>query len=143
LVDSHLSPQGLLDCAWLKLSAGSCDGGDPNKANEFFHKWGITDDSCNPYLAVDYATNSELPCEETMCRNCDRFGTCFPVRNATRHYADQFGQIAAHDTTAMMQHIYNDGPISGLMYAHSEAFENYKGGIIHGKTQCEAPYMYV
>jgi len=87
------------------------------------------------HIWLDYSQNSELPCSETMCRNCDRFGNCFSVRNATKYYVSEFGNITRNNNGTemvlnMMIEIYARGPISCYMYAHSADFDNYKGGII-------------
>jgi len=53
-VDINLSPQALLDCG-IEKGTGSCDGGSAINAFQFMQVYGITDDSCAPYMAVDYA----------------------------------------------------------------------------------------
>jgi len=127
--DIILSVQALLDCG-NNYGTGGCGGGDAGLANKFFHDYGITDDTCAPYMAVDYWMESELPCEETMCRQCDRYGTCSAVPNATRYYASEFGVLPTLNVTAMMAEIWMRGPIVCSMYAHSQSFEDYTGGII-------------
>jgi len=132
-VDINLAVQVLLDCG-QEHGAGGCDGGSSISAFQFMHDYGITDDSCAPYMAVDYAMMSELPCEDTMCRNCDRFGTCFAVPNATKHFVAEWGQLKPFALTDMMKEIYARGPILCGIYAHSDSFENYSGGIITDAT---------
>jgi len=131
--DVMLAPQVLLDCA-REYGAGGCDGGSAEAAHEFIHKYGITDETCAPYMAVDYEYNSESPCIDTMCRACDRFGVCSYV-NGTKHFAAQYGSIAANALTDMMSEIWARGPIVCGMYAHSPSFENYTGGIIVDPTK--------
>jgi len=129
--DVVLSVQALLDCGNDLNGAGGCNGGSFELAWDLMSQFGITDETCSPYMAVDYWGNSELPCYETMCRACDRFGTCGPVLNATRYYVSEYGTIPAYDINAMMAEIYARGPIACGMYAHSDDFSNYKGGIIN------------
>jgi len=131
--DIMLSPQVLLDCGAI-YNAGSCDGGTKDLAFQFMNEYGITDTTCAPYMAVDYQFISELPCQETMCRTCDRFGTCGFVANPKKYYVSEFGDLPTLDINAMMAEIYTRGPIVCSMYAHSEQFENYTGGIITDPT---------
>ena len=128
-VDINLSVQALIDCQ----AGGTCHGGSPNAAHAFIHKNGVTDDTCAPYMATDSYFVSQLPCTETMCRYCDRFGNCRAV-NATRHYIVEHGTIWPYQVHHMMAEIYTRGPIVCLMYAHSEAFDKYTGGIITEET---------
>jgi len=126
LPDIDLATQVLLDCG-QEYGTGGCDGGSSTAANEFMYDYGITDDSCAPYLAVDYAMQSELPCQETMCRTCDRFGTCYAI-NSTKYFVAEYSNVSGVD--AMMAEIYARGPIVCYIFAHSDSFENYKSGII-------------
>jgi len=136
LPDIDLATQVLLDCG-DESGAGGCDGGSSTAANQFMQQTGITDDSCAVYMAADYVLESELPCNQTMCRTCDRFGTCFAIPNATKYYVDEYGTMSG--VKAMMAEIYARGPIVCGMYAHSESFEKYHGGIITDPTN----YTYV
>jgi len=105
-VDINLSPQALLDCG-IEKGAGSCDGGSAINAFQFMQAYGITDDSCAPYMAVDYAFMSEYPCEETMCRTCDRLGNCHAIANATKYYVSEYGSVKGE--TNMMKEIWARG----------------------------------
>jgi len=129
-IDVQIAPQVLLDCA-REYGAGGCDGGSAVAAHEFINKYGITDETCAPYMAVDYEFNSELDCTLTMCRSCDRFGVCSYV-NGTKHYVGDYGNVLAVED--MMAEIYKRGPIVCGMYAHSPSFEDYTGGIITDNT---------
>jgi len=37
-----------------EVSGGSCNGGDANKAYDFIYKYGITDDSCAPFVGLNW-----------------------------------------------------------------------------------------
>lgn len=127
-----VSPQGLLDCGSL---AGSCNGGSHYLAYSFATKIGLTDSTCLPYRGMDNSNWGETPCENRMCRDCDRFGSCAYV-NASETLAvkvAQFGQVSGVD--AMKAEILARGPIACSMYAHADAFENYQGGIIRDTTR--------
>jgi hypothetical protein len=91
--------------------------------------------SCNPYQAVDQANWAEIPCEYAMCRNCDRFGTCYNT-NGTKYFVKEYGVIPKSSSVVqdMMVEIFARGPIACYMYAHSASFDNYTGGIINDST---------
>lgn len=100
-------------------------------AYQFIAQYGITDLTCMPYQAVDRSYSAELPCEDLMCHTCKRDGTCGPV-NGTKYFVDAYGDV--NGTSAMMEEILAQGPISCSMYAHTEDFENYSGGVIDNRT---------
>ncbi len=121
-----LSPQVLLDCKDPNL--GSCNGGSALGAYAFISKNGITDITCSPYTGVDFAFWGEQDsCGDKMCRYCDRFGKC-QFLEGPKQYVKSYGLI--HGEEDMKQEIYENGPIACSVYAHSDAFENYKDGVI-------------
>jgi len=131
LVDIVLAPQVLLDCGDSSYGFGSCNGGSWEETHEFIAKHGLTDDTCAPYIAVNYAYSSEQDCTETMCRHCDIYGTCEPVANATKYYVSEYGVFNGSNVAdSMAMEIVSRGPIVCSMYAHTSAFENYQSGII-------------
>eukprot|EP00939_MAST-03C_sp_MAST-3C-sp1_P003916 g3916.t1 len=132
-VKFDISPQGLLDCAGQ--SAGSCNGGSHYLAYAFASKFGLTDKTCLPYRGMDISNWGETPCETRMCRTCDRFGTCkYQDMNETLSVrVSQYGSLQGVD--AMKMEIAARGPIACSMYAHSQGFENYAGGIISDTTK--------
>ena len=120
-----LTPQVLLDCSDPDL--GTCKGGSALGAYKFIHKNGITDTTCSPYMGVDDFYWAERPCNETMCRTCDRFGNCKFIQGPTYHISE-YGTVQGEDQ--MKAEVYARGPIACSIYAHSDAFQNYKGGVI-------------
>jgi hypothetical protein len=45
----------LVECVLdVRTSGGSCIAGDPLKAYEFIHKYGISDDTCTPYVGLSW-----------------------------------------------------------------------------------------
>jgi len=128
LPDFNLAPQGLLDCGALK--AGSCNGGSHTLAYEFASEVGLTDETCLPYRGMDYSNWGESDCADRMCRKCDRFGMCsfMPRTATTRIFAYEHGTVRGVEE--MQAEIAARGPIACLMYAHSESFQKYTGGVI-------------
>lgn len=43
-----------------RTSGGSCNGGDDLKAYEFINKYGISDDTCAPFLGLNWARGFEV-----------------------------------------------------------------------------------
>ena len=132
-----LSVQALLDCgAKATPPTGSCNGGSPTLAYEFAsHAPGLPDETCLPYKGVDYSNWGEVPCADRLCRRCDRFGTCtYLPRNATPTVrVEEHGTVKG--VAGMKAEIAARGPIACLMYAHSDAFEAYSGGILTDPTR--------
>jgi hypothetical protein len=49
----NLAPQQLLNFN-EKISGGSCNGGSDLKAYQFIHRYGITDDTCAPFMGLNW-----------------------------------------------------------------------------------------
>jgi cathepsin X len=133
LPEFNLAPQGLLDCAAPK--AGSCNGGSHTLANEFAANNPLSDETCLPYRGMDHSNWGETDCAERMCRRCDRFGTCsFLPANATPGIkVEEHGTVKGVEE--MKAEIAARGPIACLMYAHSQGFDSYTGGVITDPTR--------
>ncbi len=119
------------------MEAGSCYGGSALEGYKLIGLTGISDESCDPYIGSSPSHFSEVNCEEMMCRTCDRFGTCALTEPQVRVFADEYGEINYQKlpnnrtmVEAMMDEIYQRGPIACSMFAHSDGFENYEGGIL-------------
>jgi len=132
LVDITLAPQVLLDCG-DDYQLGTCEGGSASAAHQFIHENGITDETCAPYMAADYVYRGEQDCRDTMCRTCDRFGSCAAIPNPIKHSIAEYGDLEGE--AAMMAEVYARGPIVCAIYAHSKSFEYYTGGIIVDRTE--------
>lgn len=128
-----LSPQVLMDCGQYLLNAGSCDGGSDLLAYQFIHKYGITDITCSPYNGEVYTNWGELPCQQRMCRVCNRFGECGFTDKGPVYHVSEYGTVTGE--TEMMAEIYTRGPIACSVYAHSDAFDKYTSGIIQDPNQ--------
>eukprot|EP00118_Oscarella_pearsei_P009606 m.55999 g.55999 ORF g.55999 m.55999 type:complete len:147 (+) comp34531_c0_seq8:252-692(+) len=87
--DINISPQVLLDCGSSE-GIGSCYGGDHLKAYEFIHNYGITDETCTPYLSVAQTNWGESDCRNRMCRTCDLEGNCYFI-NGTFYTISEYG----------------------------------------------------
>jgi cathepsin X len=124
--DINLSPQVLLNCGPVE-NFGSCSGGDHVGAYKFIHDNGITDETCVAYESVDQTSWAEIPCNQRMCRTCDTLGNCHYIEGI-KYEISEYGTVLGEDQ--MKAEIYARGPIACLMYAHSSAFDDYKGGVM-------------
>jgi hypothetical protein len=68
---------------YFRTTGGSCTGGDSLKAYEFINKYGISDDTCAPFLGLNWARGFEVAgmtdVEEVrahQCYLCMWSGTC-------------------------------------------------------------------
>ena len=135
----NISPQGLLDCSAdandNATYAGSCNGGNPTLAYDSISKLGgISDRTCLPYTGQDFSNWAEIPCQNRLCRACDRFGTCrfLPANETLRFNVEQFGEVNGIDN--IKAEIFTRGPVACHLWAHSSSFEDYTGGIIDDTT---------
>jgi cathepsin X len=131
-IDINLSPQTLLNC---HTDAGDCNGGNSLAAyiSVYESDTGITDETCTPYEGVDYTNWGESDCADRMCKTHDLYGQSYWV-NGSRVFVDSYGTVDATDLDALMSEVYAAGPIACYMYAHSDSFEDYTGGIITDDT---------
>lgn len=141
--DVTLSVQNLLDCGsrtdggGLGQYFGSCYGGDANAAHEFAALSGLVDTSCAPYVAASPGLWAETSCNASACRDCDRFGNCFPVDDGKVYYVRSHGAIQPSNVrdgdvvSAVMGEVAARGPLVCGMYAHSDSFEDYRPSNMH------------
>lgn len=78
----QLAPQQLLNFN-ARISGGSCNGGSNLKAYEFIHKYGISDDSCAPFVGLNWLRGFEVASmtdvedvRSHQCFICTWSGTC-------------------------------------------------------------------
>jgi cathepsin X len=146
----QFSPQLLLNF-YGEITGGGCDGGDSSKGNEFIHKYGITDDSCQPFLGVNYPHGFEVAgmtavekVQAHMCYICGWNGECgfVPRSNYNIYSTDEYGSVKGE--SQMMAEIYSRGPIACSLNSEPNSFDDYHGGIITcNKTEdvkCKATY---
>lgn len=134
VVIPHLSMQVLVNCGHEDgmTELGTCEGGSDILAYQFIHQYGITDVTCSPYLGMGYTNWGEgLKCYERMCRQCDIHGNCYFI-NGTKYHISEYGSVLGE--LKMMTEIYARGPIACSVYAHTDSFLKYTGGILIDPT---------
>ena len=135
LVDFSISPQS---CSIVARLPAACNGGNPTLAYQYATKVGLPDETCLPYKGMDNSNwgrdavrRSSVPAMRPLRNSCN-----FIPHNQTLNI-----QVAEHGSVtgvaAMKAEIAARSPIACLMYAHSDGFENYKGGIIDDHTRYE------
>jgi len=123
--DVQLSPQVLVNCVTANSTNG-CYGGDPTAAYSWIAANGLTDDSCQNYVAAN-----EQCTDINICRNCSPDGTCVAVANPRKFHITEHGQVHGEDN--MLAEIFARGPIACTIAVTAE-FENYAGGVFVDKT---------
>ena len=84
---------------------------------------------------MDLSNWGEMDCSDRMCKTHDLYGQSYWVNvTATKVYVDKFGAVDASDPEALMSEVYANGPVACYMYAHSDSFEDYAGGVITDAT---------
>jgi cathepsin X len=132
----QLAPQNLLNFN-SRVSGGSCNGGDPLKAYDFIHSYGISDDTCSPYAGLNWLRGFEVAAMTSVedvqghqCYTCNWNGVCeyVPKTLYNLYSVDEFGTVQGEED--MMAEIYARGPIACMINSESEDFCRYKGGVL-------------
>lgn len=137
----QLAVQVLLNFA-DDLTGGSCLGGDAGRAYAFANKYGITDDTCAPFLGVNYGWgfehaegNSVNDVVSHLCQVCGWDGGCNWLKDGEYDYykAETYGEVLGPEQ--MMTEIFARGPIACSLNSSPDSFDLYKGGIIDDPTK--------
>ena len=104
-------------------------------AYEFMHIYGITDETCSPYEAADFTMWGESDWNLRNCKDCDLYGNCNFI-NGTSYYVEEYGSVLGEEE--MKKEIFARGTIACALYAHSDAFEYYTGGVIMDENEYES-----
>lgn len=123
--DIQVSPQVLVNCVSANSTNG-CYGGDPTAAFSWIAANGITDDSCQNYVAAN-----EQCTDFNICRNCSPDGGCVAVANPKKWHITEHGQVAGEDN--MKAELFARGPIACTIAVTAD-LENYSGGIFVDNT---------
>jgi len=120
-----------------RTSGGSCNGGNDLKAYEFMHKYGLVDDTCAPFLGLNWAHGFEVAAmidvdevRNHQCYICSWSGSCsfIPAKNVNFYSVEEYGTVKG--VFEMKAEIYQRGPISCSLNSEALEFDQYKGGVI-------------
>lgn len=106
------SPQDEIGCNPYNQG---CSGGEPLLASKYFQDFGITTESCDPYVG-----------HQTTCPNKCPYNTRTFVHDY-RYIGNYYGACTEQ---GMMKAIYESGPITVAFMVYRD-FYNYKGGVYH------------
>jgi cathepsin X len=122
----NLARQVVLNCG--SKVAGSCGGGSDYGVFVFAFKYGIPDDTCQPYDAIEHFCTPFR-----KCMNCDPAvheqaakSTCYPVQRYGRYFVTEFGRMKKPTVAEMQTEIWKRGPISCSVDAHELEYGKYK-----------------
>jgi len=125
-----------------ELTGGGCLGGDSGRAYKFAHNYGVTDDTCAPFLGVNYGWGFEhaegLSRDDVLthlCQACGWDGGCNWMKQGEFDYysAQDYGEVLGPEQ--MMAEIYARGPIACSVNSSPDSFDLYKGGVIDDPTK--------
>ena len=118
-----LSPQVIINCH----AGGSCNGGNPAGVYQYAYQYGIPDDTCQQYTAVNPAQFTCSPIQQCMsCFDAANVTNCTVPSSFTRYKVSSWGSVSGVEN--MKEEIYNNGPI-GCGVEVTPRFENYTTGV--------------
>ena len=129
----NLARQVLLNCG--AEDAGSCSGGSDIGVLVFAAKYGIPDDSCQPYSAQEYSCNAFR-----NCMNCDpafegSSQKCYAVQHYGRYFVKEFGEMKKPSVSELQAEIHwKRGPVSCSVDASSLEYAKYVPGTVINST---------
>ena len=114
----QLSPQVLLNFK-EEITGGSCVGGDSLKGYEFIYNYGIADDTCQPFIGLnwyhgftvaDMTEVQEVRDHQCFKVNWDGTGSFIPSDQVPLYSIDEYGTVKGEEQ--MMAEIFARGSIS-------------------------------
>lgn len=126
--DINIAPQVFVSCS---EADNGCNGGLPKNAYAYAHDNFLTDETCSIYHGRD-RDNGYACSPVTKCRNCDPHHPCFIPDEFYIYKVGDHGSIKGEE--AMMQHIFQEGPIACEIAVPEDFYKDYKGGIYEDKT---------
>lgn len=123
----NLSPQVLISC---ERPDNGCLGGSHLSAYQWIYNYTISDETCSPYRARGW-TNG-LDCSPLVkCSTCSKEKGCVLPESYPIYKIAQYGFIS-HSELAMMNEIYQRGPIACSMF--SDPIHNYSSGLVNDSS---------
>jgi len=116
------SPQVLINCN----AGGTCEGGDPGGVYAYGREYGIPDETCQNYEAVNGKCTALGKCE-----TCTPNGGCTPITNHPVYKIGESGGVRG--AANMKAEIYTRGPI-GCGIAADKNLDDYPGGYIFNQS---------
>lgn len=126
--DINIAPQVLISC---ESPDNGCHGGNPISAWKYIKDNGISDETCAIYQAGGH--DNGVDCSPILqCRNCNPHEPCFIPDEYYKYTVDRYGGV--YGEFAIMEEVYNNGPVACGIAATEELEQDYTGGIFWDKT---------
>ena len=126
--DINIAPQVFVSCSKKDLG---CSGGFALSAYRYAHDEYVTDETWAIYRARGH--DNGLECSPVLkCRNCMPHKPCFIPDQYYFYKVGDYGSIEGEE--AMMQHIYQKGPIACGIAVPQDFYKNYTGGVYRDTT---------
>ena len=126
--DINIAPQVFVSCS---MNDDGCHGGFALSAYKYAHDEYVTDETCSIYHGRGH--DNGYGCSPvTKCRNCSPHEPCFIPDQYYIYKVGDYARITGEQ--AMMQHIYQNGPIACGIAVPQDFYLNYTGGIYEDKS---------
>jgi len=130
-----LARQVVLNCGLEdpKVIAGNCSGGTAEGYFQWVGKYGIPDDTCQEYDALDHecsAVRTCMNCQRTPQADGTLKNDCYPVQRYAKWFVSEWGVMQMPSVFEMQAEIYARGPIACIMASGWIEHGKYKPGMI-------------
>ncbi|CAM6086237.1 unnamed protein product [Calypogeia fissa] len=126
--DIEYSVQVVLNCG--QEVAGTCHGGNHIAVYKFAHDFGLPEETCQLYKAIDEECSAI-----NICRDCSppagNILSCRAVSGYTQHSVSEYGLISGEQN--IMAEVYDRGPVACVI--DSTVLDDYRGGYIIKDTE--------
>lgn len=129
-----LSRQTFLNCGVQLGFSHGCGGGEASEVYEYMKQYGIPEEGCQIYTAMDHNRtkgNMNRCSKEEICHNCmpGKKPDCWAIEKPLLWHAKSYGNVESKNTRALMEEIYQHGPLVCGIATYDEFDYNYRGGI--------------
>lgn len=129
-----LSRQTYLNCGMQLGFSYGCGGGEPEEVYEYMKQHGIPEEGCQIYTAKDHNTthgNMNHCAKEEICHNCMSGKTpeCWAIEKPILWHSTGYGEVPSKNVRAIMEEVYQHGPVVCGLASYDDFDYNYRGGI--------------
>jgi len=129
-----LSRQTFLNCGRSRGYGKGCDGGGVQEVFGYMKEFGLPDETCQVYIAVEGSCDAKGECMNCMPGHESKEGNCWAAKNFTTHTIKGYNLIRGFDnierTHAIMSELYARGPLVCGLYTDHRLTNNYRPGTI-------------
>lgn len=132
--DVMLARQVVLNCGAFYNMGGGCDGGDVIDVLHYAREFGMPDESCQVYEAIDHTRYGKKAthCPASgICRNCwpiDGKDVCWGIHTPILYYVSEFGRVEEPGELAMLNELAR-GPITCSLATPDDFDFGYHRGV--------------